>query len=181
MANCKCTKNGMGVVNEPFYCTRMQAYIVRGPKGERGEMGPQGPRGLVGTIDNNATFAQSSTINIPANSNLTFDTVVTNNGNKIALATNMADINVLAGTYFVSWNANHIAGDAPQAITFAILANGVPILSTTVQNQPSNNTITSISGSTMLNFANNTRLNLANIGESPANLSNITFSIINLL
>ncbi len=181
MKNCNC-QTGYPPVNEPFYCPRMQAYIVRGPKGATGAQGPQGPRGLDGIIENSITVAEPQTIGVTAGGAVPFTQIVTQNGTNINIAVGDANIALPRGTYLVIYSLSARNDEAqPRTATFSLaldaeVLTGVESVASVAQNQ-----IIPLSGNAIINVAADAVLSLVNTASDPINISNVILSVVKLV
>ena len=179
--NCCCRDNRLAVVNEPFFCPRLQAYVIRGPRGLPGPAGPQGPSGLNGVITNNATFAQQAEVAVLASASVPFTTNYTLNGTKITHLPASTDIVLEAGTYLVDYSLSASLegeGDA-SPISFALAINSVAQTPITRQIDGSFN-MCDISGNAIITVPQNAILSLQNLSTVPVDVQNVVLSIVNL-
>lgn len=181
MKNCNC-QTGFPPVNEPFFCPKMQAYIVRGPKGATGAQGPQGPRGLDGIIDNSITVASPDILGVTVGGAVPFTQIVTQNGTNINIAVGDSNIALPRGTYLILYNMS-VRNDEAQTktATFALVVDdemqtGLSGTATVGQNQ-----IATIGGNAILNVATDAVLSLVNSSGEPINISNVILSVVKLV
>ena len=181
MNSCNCNQ-GLAPVNEHFFCPRMQAYIVRGPRGETGAQGPQGPQGLNGIIDNNITLATPQEVGVIAQGATTFTQIVTQNGADISIAVGESAVALTRGTYLVVYNLSGLNADADsKTYRFAISLGGEVQTSLESTATVAQNQVATLGGNGIINVANDEVLTLVNNTDSPAEISNLVMSIVKLM
>ena len=173
--NCGCS--------DPFFCPRLQAFVVRGPRGATGPAGPQGPQGIPGsatTTVNNATFSQNASTSVLANGNVPFSTNIALNGNKITHTPGSADITLAAGTYLVTWSASVTTNAEANTVTAGLAVNGAVNMQTTSTVTGTTGNVLGLSGNSVITVPQGVVLNLQNLSASAVPFSNVDLSIINL-
>ena len=181
--NCWNNNNNNCGCSDPFFCPRLQTFVVRGPRGATGPTGPQGPQGIPGsasTTANNATFSQTAQTSVLANGNVPFSTNIALNGTKITHTPGSADITLAAGTYLVTWSASVTTNAEANTVTAGLAVNGVVNTQTTSTVTGTTGNVLSISGNSLITVPQGAILNLQNLSANAVPFSNVDFTIINL-
>lgn len=145
-------------------------------------IGPTGPTGPTGPCCNSENIASILNLNNPEVLNsrqmvtLSPDFII---GNSINLINNSNYINLLKGTYYISYSANILPFLSPTTISLAFIINNDTIESSIIS-QPVNNTNTiTLSKSFLLNIVDDVNdIALINNSDNQITLSNLTISII---
>ena len=180
--SCNCWNNNNGC-SEPFFCPRLQTFVVRGPRGATGPTGPQGPQGIPGsasTTANNATLSQTAQTSVLVNGNVPFSTNVALNGTKITHTAGSADIVLAAGTYLITWSASVTTNAEVNTVTVGLAVNGVVNSQTTSTVTGTTGNVLSISGNSVITVPQGAILNLQNLSANAVPFSNVDLSIVNL-
>lgn len=166
------------VVNEPFFCPRLQSYVIRGPRGAVGAQGPQGPRGLAGpnALLNFGSFSTPNETVIGSNSDIPLNTTVSLNGTAIANTVGAAAITLAAGSYLINWSLNTEipAGGVVSAGLTVGGALNTNSLSTVTGNAGD---IVSLYGNIILTVGASTVITLRNTSAATTTFENVSISI----
>ena len=171
-----CSSNNCGC-GEPFFCPRMRAYVIRGP---RGATGPQGPQGLPGSVALGfGSFASTAAASVAAGADLPLATNVALSGTSIQHVAGQSAVTLASETYFVMWNADATI-PAGGTAGLALAVNGaVNTNSQSTATGTAANTA-ALNGNTVLTVPAQSTVTLRNSGTETTSYQNVSMSVIKL-
>ena len=173
--NSRCCRSSCG---SPFYCPRLRAYVIRGP---RGFTGPQGPQGIPGvsTTANNA-FLSSPTVQTAAiGADIPLQNNVIINGTAITHTAGASAVTLAAGTYLINWALNATFA-AEGSTTVALTVGGVVNSNSQSTATGTTNDIAPLSSTAVITVATPTQITLRNAGTDSNSFQNVALSIVKL-
>lgn len=163
--------------NEPFFCPRVNAFVVRGP---RGATGPQGPQGLPGSVSLGfGSFASPVTESVAAGADLSLATNVALSGTSIQHVAGQSAVTLASGTYLVMWSANATI-PAGGTAGLALAVNGVVNANSQSTATGTAANVATLSGSTILTVPAQSTITLRNSGTETTSYQNVSMSVIKL-
>ena len=166
------------VVNEPFFCPRLQSYVIRGPRGATGPQGPQGPQGIPGpnALLNFGNFSTPTEVVVESNADIPLNVNVSSSGTQIQHTAGASAITLASGSYLINWSLNATI-PAGGSVSAGLTVGGA--VNTNSQSTATGDVgdIVSLYGNIILTIGASSVITLRNTSAQSTTFQNVSISI----
>ena len=176
--NCRKVRSTQTCWGEPFFCPRVNSFVLRGPRGLPGPRGPQGLPG-VSAISNFGNFSNAENQNVASGESVDLGAATVLVGNAILAQARSDSISLLSGTYLIFGNLSGVSS-SDGCVSFSLNIGSQNNVFLDLEDVDDNQTF-SLGGNTIVLVGENSSLSIVNISQFSVEVQNISLSIVKLV